>query len=227
MSKLKAALCILATLVGPTLISMLLISIYLGGWYAATRHQGAPPQQLMTQLILWTTVPAEWCVVLLWWLVYRKRAAFAELFAARPGPRPADFLVGLSLGAAWVAMYGLADVVPFRDMFVFNLAKLQAVPGSLTAGFCEEFLFRGFLFWVIVRAGGNRWVQVIVTSLAFGLAHLMWGPWGMFWTVILGLTLAGVRLWRGSVWPAIIAHALLDLCIQPGLMAQLTAAGSN
>ena len=71
---------------------------------------------------------------------------------------------------------------------------------------------------LIARAGGGPKAQVLWSSLAFGLAHIMWGPIGMLFTVVLGASFAGVTLWRGNVWSAVTAHALLNLCIEPGLM---------
>jgi membrane protease YdiL (CAAX protease family) len=65
----------------------------------------------------------------------------------------------------------------------------------------------------------------VVSSIAFGLAHCFWGPYGMLWTTILGLTLGLAVLWRGSVWPAVVAHTLLDLCIEPGLIEKAFSGG--
>ena len=103
-------------------------------------------------------------------------------------------------------------------MFVFDHAKLASLPASVSAGFCEEFLFRGFIIGLIARAGGGSQAQVLWSSLAFGLAHLMWGPVGMLFTVALGASSAIVTLWRGNVWAAVLAHTLLDLGSEPGLM---------
>jgi uncharacterized protein len=84
---------------------------------------------------------------------------------------------------------------------------------AVTAGICEEILFRGFGFAYV------RWVWpsvthdwlVAVTSIAFGLAHLYQGPRGVVLTGIVGALLAWVTLDSGSLLPAMIMHALLDL----------------
>ena len=106
-------------------------------------------------------------------------------------------------------------------MFVLDQGKLASLPTSLSAGFCEEFLFRGFVMLLILRAGGQTKSQVLWSSLAFGVAHIMWGPVGMLFTVILGASLAVVTLWRGNVWAAVVAHTLLDICIEPSLMEKV------
>jgi membrane protease YdiL (CAAX protease family) len=47
------------------------------------------------------------------------------------------------------------------------LALLSSLPGAVF----EEVIFRGFLFRLIARLGGN-WIALGVTSALFGLAHI-------------------------------------------------------
>src|SRR5215510_3396646 len=49
---------------------------------------------------------------------------------------------------------------------------------SLTAGICEEFLFRGFVMAVLIRAGLATWLVVLLSSAMFGLAHAYQGKGG-------------------------------------------------
>jgi membrane protease YdiL (CAAX protease family) len=162
--------------------------------------------------------PALWTAVILWRLFYRKKAAFSELYLTRTNRIGSDIVIGLCLGALWVAIYVLFDVVSWQKMFTCDHTKLVSIPASVSAGFCEEFLYRGFLFWIVASAGGRKASILIVSSIAFGLAHFFWGPWGMLWTTVLGFTFGLAVLWRGSVWSAVIAHTLLNLCIEPGLI---------
>jgi len=208
----------LATIIAPLALSWLLVGAYLGPWYARTRHQGSPPADVLLPGLLYTIGPSLWITVGLWWLINRKRDSFSALFATRTNSVAKDLLAGVILGAAWVAVYGLVNYPPFASMFVLNRLKLIAVPTSLSVGFCEEFLFRGFLFLIIARAGGGRAAQIVWSSVAFGLAHVHWGPWGMLWTTALGLSFATARTLRGNVWPAVVAHSILDLCVEPGLL---------
>jgi membrane protease YdiL (CAAX protease family) len=76
---------------------------------------------------------------------------------------------------------------------------------------------------LIARAGSGPKSQVLWSSLAFGVAHVMWGPVGMLFTVFLAASFAVATLWRGNVWAAVTAHTLLNLCIEPGLMEKAMA----
>jgi len=42
---------------------------------------------------------------------------------------------------------------------------------AITAGLCEEFLYRGFAMAVLVHVGLQAWVAVLLSSILFGLAH--------------------------------------------------------
>ena len=224
-SKKKAVAWTSATVFGSLGIIVFFSNAYVAYWYVRTAHQGPPPMQVVVKGTMAMTGPGLWLTVGIWWLIHRRKAPFAELFATKTDSVLKDLLVGAALGAVWVALYGAFNVVSFAEMFVLDRAKLISLPTSVSAGFCEEFLFRGFVFLVIARAGGSGKHRIVYSSLAFGLAHVFWGPWGMLWTVVLGFTLAAVRLWRGSVWPAVAAHMVLDLCIEPALLDKAMSGG--
>jgi CAAX protease family protein len=89
--------------------------------------------------------------------------------------------------------------------------KLWALFGlAPTAGLCEEFLYRGFLL-----AEASSWFHsvvwgVVVSSAAFGLAHLYQGANGAFRAALLGALLAYPVVRTGSLYPSITAHFLID-----------------
>lgn len=223
--KRSVAFWILATGLGTLLVYFVLSSIYISGWYIQTRHAGPPPPQIILDSAQYALPVAEWSVVLLWWLTQRRRTGFVDLYGMRTRSLALDVAAGLALGAAWVAMYGLGDVVAFGDMFRLDLAKLRSVPMSVTAGTCEEFLCRGFLFTIIMQAGGGWKSKLLWSSVAFSLMHVLWGPWGMGWGLLLGATFGVVTLWRRSIWAAVIAHTVLDLAIEPRLFEKVLAGG--
>jgi membrane protease YdiL (CAAX protease family) len=86
---------------------------------------------------------------------------------------------------------------------------------AVTAGVCEELLFRGFgiayLRWL--WPGSPRVAVIAITAVAFGLVHLYQGPRGVVLTGLVGAYLAWLVLSTGSLLPAMVIHALLDLRI--------------
>jgi uncharacterized protein len=90
--------------------------------------------------------------------------------------------------------------------------RLFAVVG-VTAGVCEEWLYRGFLLALVaaVAPGLPGPVLVLVAALAFGLAHAYQGLTGVVTTGVLGGVLAAVYLSTGSLLLPVLLHAVIDL----------------
>jgi membrane protease YdiL (CAAX protease family) len=110
-----------------------------------------------------------------------------------------------------------------RDMSHFDVLKdnlpnliINLVFMWITAGFLEEFLWRGYLIeWLIDLFGSQTkltWaIVVIISAVIFGLGHGYQGTMGMFKTgaigFVLGLSYLAVRR---NLWPLIISHTLID-----------------
>jgi membrane protease YdiL (CAAX protease family) len=90
--------------------------------------------------------------------------------------------------------------------------RLFTVVG-VTAGVCEEWLYRGFFLAVVAAAGGGlpTWVLVLAAAVAFGLAHAYQGRAGIVGTGLLGGGMAAMYLQTGSLLLPVVLHALIDL----------------
>jgi uncharacterized protein len=91
---------------------------------------------------------------------------------------------------------------------------------SLTAGFCEEFLYRGYFIWVFAPWLG-WWGAAALSLPFFAIAHVgVYQAWnGAVRTGIVGAFFTLVVAIFNSLWPAIALHALVDL--GAGMMAWL------
>ena len=80
-----------------------------------------------------------------------------------------------------------------------------------TAPVCEELLFRGALMGLLLprghwRPGRVRTIAVVLgQALVFGAVH---GPFQLLPATATGLMLGALVLRSGSLWPAVLAHAL-------------------
>jgi membrane protease YdiL (CAAX protease family) len=84
------------------------------------------------------------------------------------------------------------------------------IPLSITAGVCEELLFRGYLVWVL-RSWIGLWPAAIVSMAAFGLGHAYQGAkFGLraFWA---GVAMGLLAIFTGSIVPGMVLHALIDV----------------
>jgi membrane protease YdiL (CAAX protease family) len=82
---------------------------------------------------------------------------------------------------------------------------------AITAGVCEEFLYRGFAMAALLRAGMSNWLVVLLTAVLFGLAHSYQGRSGILGTSIMGLVFGGFRIIYGSLIPVTVWHAVVDI----------------
>jgi membrane protease YdiL (CAAX protease family) len=82
---------------------------------------------------------------------------------------------------------------------------------AITAGLCEEFLYRGFAMAALSRAGLSAWLVILVSSILFGLAHSYQGRGGIVMTFIVGLALGASRLAYNSLVPAVFWHSAVDI----------------
>lgn len=82
---------------------------------------------------------------------------------------------------------------------------------AITAGLCEEFLYRGFAMATLLHAGLAAWLVVLVSSLLFGLAHSYQGRGGIVMTFVVGLVLGVSRLTYNSLVPAVFWHSAVDI----------------
>ena len=82
---------------------------------------------------------------------------------------------------------------------------------AITAGLCEEFLYRGFVMAALLRLGWSSWLVVLVSSVLFGLAHAYQGKSGIVGTALLGVLFAVARLAYDSLVPVMVWHAVVDI----------------
>lgn len=84
---------------------------------------------------------------------------------------------------------------------------------SLTAGFCEELIFRGYLFRQFTVLGKSVTAGLLLQAILFGLAHGYQGPKLMLIVTVYGCLFGALAAWRRSLRPGMIAHALQDSVI--------------
>lgn len=92
---------------------------------------------------------------------------------------------------------------------------LSVVGILLFTAWPEEFLFRGILQNLFSRSFKNPWAGLALASLLFGLSHIFHAPFPN-WKYVFLATIAGFfygHTWMktGSLFPAAIVHALVDI----------------
>jgi CAAX protease family protein len=165
----------------------------------------------------------EWAVVVFIWLGVKQRGLrIADLIGGR-WARPLDILRDVSIAVAFLIVV-TGGVLGALDHFLKsapNEAIRNLLPHgpievvlflmtSLTAGFCEELIYRGYLqrqFTALTHAvpGG-----ILLQAIVFALGHAYQGWKYVLLIAVLAAMLGLLAYWRKSLRPGMIAHALQD-----------------
>jgi len=129
--------------------------------------------------------------------------------------------------------FALASLYSFYGKLAFdcsNLFNLSSSGGliSMQTLVCidEEMLFRGAILYILVRSWGNTqkgiFGSVILMSAIFALFHIIWfissgislaTVFILAETVIISIWWAAMVLKGGSIWPAFLAHFVVNTVI--------------
>jgi hypothetical protein len=84
---------------------------------------------------------------------------------------------------------------------------------SLTAGFCEELLYRGFMpaYLMHIFPGVPFVVAIIIAAVLFGIGHIYQKLTGVLGTGVMGLVFGFLYFFTGSIFLPMIVHTLFDM----------------
>lgn len=91
-----------------------------------------------------------------------------------------------------------------------SLEALAFLAAAMTAGFVEEFVFRGYMQRQCQALLGNTILASALQVIIFTAGHLYQGWTRLVPVLLIGVLLTVVALWRRSLLPGMIAHALGD-----------------
>jgi membrane protease YdiL (CAAX protease family) len=82
---------------------------------------------------------------------------------------------------------------------------------SLSAGFCEELVFRGYFQKQFETFAHSRWIALFLQAVLFGISHGYQGIQACVKIALLGAMFGLLALWRRSLLPGMMAHAWMDI----------------
>jgi uncharacterized protein len=131
-----------------------------------------------------------------------------------------DFAIAM---AFWIVVLGMLAVV--HVLLGTNAAGTEAIRMliprtyaemavwvllAVTAGFCEETVFRGYLQRQCLALSGRDEFAVALQALLFGSAHLYQGWKNAVAITVYGGLFGALAAWRRSLRPGMIQHASQD-----------------
>ena len=115
------------------------------------------------------------------------------------------------VGRIPVEARGPLQVLAERILPQSTVELLPYLALAITAGLCEEFLYRGFAMAVLVQVGLSAWAVVLISSVLFGLAHSYQGRGGIAMTLLIGTILGTSRIAYDCLVPAVFWHSAVDV----------------
>lgn len=199
---------------------------FLAGWtYFGLVHTNYMRSQIAPNhlLLYLPTMAMEWSVFgFIAWGVWKHGVTLRELI----GPRwsnPAQFFTDLGIGIAF--QIGALFVVTCVGLLVHTTQNSSDIMFmmprgapeiffwvllSLTAGICEETIFRGYFQRQFISWTGNAVAGILISAVLFGAIHLYQGVKQTIVIAALGALFGGLAAFRRSLKPGMIAHFLQD-----------------
>jgi membrane protease YdiL (CAAX protease family) len=126
------------------------------------------------------------------------------------------FALDLGLGVVLAVALELAEhaIGPHGTMHAIPTTRLERgawIAVAVSAGFCEEVVYRGYLRVQLSAFSGSRALGNALQAALFGIAHLDQGGPMASRLALYGALFGMVAIWRQSLVACIVAHVVVDL----------------
>jgi membrane protease YdiL (CAAX protease family) len=216
-------------LIAPWWHTELLITLFLGiavggavfQWHAR-REPGMLQQHPQVVLLYLSIIAMEYGLFVYVWKggLRRTGTKLSDLIGGR-WASPKHVLVDLGLA---VALWGLWSAIERVHYFgTGHAASIQTflpqralevfiwIGVSISAGFSEELVFRGYFQRQFQTLTHSRWIALFLQAVLFGISHGYQGIEACVRITLFGTLFGLLALWRGSLRPGMMAHAWSDI----------------
>jgi len=205
-----------------TIVLLLILTAITTVGYFSIRRSGAvqAPNHLRFYL---PTIAWEWLVFgYVYWGVRRHGRAFRDIAGERWKSAMEFFRdVGIAL-LAWIIavvvlnvlvrlLHATGSLEAARRLAPHGLVEdLVWIALAVTAGICEETIFRGYLQRQFVAWFRNVPAGVLFSAILFGAGHIYQGVRPAMVIAVFGLIFGILAEWRRNIRPGIMMHAWQD-----------------
>lgn len=214
-------------LIAPAWHTIVFIAIFVGLSVLGGFFQHDVKQHPQAEMHSGNAVPRYLSVLVFEWLlvlyvrrgVHKRGVRLRDLVGSR-WATPIELIKDIALGAGlWALWMGLMN--PHILGGGTNTAQgllpqgilesLAWIPLALSAGFCEELAFRGYLQKQFQAITGSATWAVLIQAIVFGIGHLYEGVGPVGRITLFGILFGLLAVWRKSLRPGMIAHAWSDI----------------
>jgi membrane protease YdiL (CAAX protease family) len=188
--------------------------------------RGAAPDQLASHgqalQVYCVAIVMDWALLYYCWAGVRRRGGTIGTLSGERWRSAADLLTDLAIAVPfWLLWEGTAlgvhrllgpDTAKAVDSLLPHtlVEVLVWTATCVTAGFCEELAFRGYVQRQLRAFSGSTALAVAGQGLVFGFCHLYQGWKNVIVIVVLGVLYGVLAAWRRNLRVNIITHAWSD-----------------
>ncbi|HEV1995924.1 MAG TPA: CPBP family intramembrane glutamic endopeptidase [Candidatus Acidoferrum sp.] len=220
-----------AKLVAPPWHTVVLVTLFLilalGGAFfqRETRtHPGILQQHPHVAPLYFYLIAMEWGLFVYVWKggLRRTGTKLSELIGGR-WTSAREVLVDAALALGLWGIWTLLEMIWVRRLGPDHAASIQTllprhaleillwIAVSISAGICEEFVFRGYFQKQFEAFTHRKWIALFLQSVLFGISHGYQGIEACVKIAIFGSLYGLLALWRKSLRPGMMAHAWSDI----------------
>jgi uncharacterized protein len=214
-------------LIAPAWHTIVFIAIFVGLSVIGGFFQHAVRQHPQSARPTGSAVPGYISVLLFEWLlvlyvrmgVHQRGVRLRDLVGGRWATSKdvlKDFALGAGLWAVWMGLMNPhilgSGTNTAEGLLPQGLVESLAwLPLALSAGFCEELAFRGYLQRQFQAITGSAVWAALFQAIVFGVGHLYEGVGAVARIMLFGVLFGLLAVWRKSLRPGMIAHAWSDI----------------
>jgi membrane protease YdiL (CAAX protease family) len=182
-----------------------------------------------------STILFEWTLVTIIWLGLRARGVRLRELIGGKWSTPEDLLLDVAIAVVYLFVadmllavlklaLGLASinqaaqakqVQQIKDTLGFIVPHgthedVAFVLLVISAGFCEELIYRGYLQRALAGLSGSAAVGMVAQAILFGASHGYQGAKNMAVIAVYGFFFGLLAYWRKSLRPGMMAHFVQD-----------------
>jgi membrane protease YdiL (CAAX protease family) len=199
------------------LASVFVLFAFAGGLLqqAGRVEQASLGESQAIQLYL-SALIVDWASVYYVWRGTRRHVTLSSLVGGRwqaPGAIITDIVIAAALWGLWMGVeLALPDTNSVHSLLPHTPLELIVwMPVAVSAGFCEELVFRGYFQRQFHALTGSVAAAVVLQAIVFGVGHFYEGTWAVVKITLYGVLFGALAVWRKSLRPGMLAHAWSDI----------------
>jgi membrane protease YdiL (CAAX protease family) len=185
---------------------------------ASGSHVSEAQSHSLLRTTLLTLTTGNWLLVYFVWKGLRaKGGSFRTLIQDRWTRGREVFRDLLLAAASWgvllVLLRGMTFLLHTKSSTNASKGWADLVIGfvvSITAGFCEEFVFRGYAQKQLLAYTGRIWLAVLGQGILFGCIHAYGGWQPIIVSGTIGVLFGALAAWRKTLRIGMLTHAWTD-----------------